>query len=223
MIADGVGGLVLYNSSVITGGFVDRFTSFKIPVKKFVDGVGESSVVVSAFAYRGPDKVFRLVVDDDDDGVLDNSYIVEFVEDRKNSLVKELNTSSEVVLEIEKGGSLSLNYLVATYAASMVYDPQIVVRASNGIYRLSLVDVIKGLTKATVFTMIVGGNSDYYLKSGETGYIIVVFPEGIEVDTVSDSIVVSVSVDGDQQTLKLIIPSKATGNGVLSSVAQVVS
>ena len=223
IVADGVGGLVIYNSTVITGDLVERFASFKMEVMYSEYGSPTASLPVSVFAYMGPDKAFRLVVDDDDDGVLDNTYLVEFTESSNNNLVSGINLSSDIVLKVNKGSVLDMNYLVVAYAASTSYDPQIEVMSGDIIYRISLVEMLRGLTKATVFTVIAGGNSDYYLKSGETGYVIVLLPEDAEIELVPGSIDAYIVVDSDRYDLKLMLPSKISDNGVFSGVVKVVT
>lgn len=222
VVAGGGEGITLFNSSVIMGSLSDRFTSFRMPIIRVQGGVTDT-VEVSVFAYRGPDRLFRLVIDDDDDGVLDSSYLVEFVENNNNRLVNPINTSGDIVLSTDKGDSFSMSYLIAIYASSMSYDPQIVVKGGDTLYRISLVNVLKGLTKASVITAIIGGNGDYRLNSGETGYIILILPENVASIWTSSSVDVSISIGGEKQKLKLIIPSKPPDNGMVSGVVQVVS
>ncbi len=223
LVADGGDGFAIYNSTVLTGTLVERIASFKMSITRNDSHGTMDSITVSVFAYMGPDKSFRLVIDDDSDGMLDDTYLLEFAESKVNNLVTGINLSRNIVARVEKGDVLTMSYLLTAYAASTTYDPQIVVIDGGKDCYISLVKMLKGLTKATVITMIAGGNSDYYLKSGETGYIVILLPGSAGLRFDSESIDLLVSIGGDQYKLKLLLPPKINDNGVFSGVVKVVS
>ncbi len=171
----GTNSFVVLDDRVLLGDFKLLLHSSNVGVLYYDRGVVRSEYVDVHVYYDELSRI-HVIIDDDNDGLMDSSYLVEFVEEAKTSVSLDLDSSN--VLVVEKNTVLPISFLEYILAGSTRPDSYIKVVVSSSVYYLvSVPGLSKSLQDLAVLSMIDRGNNDYYLGKGEVGSIIILFPD----------------------------------------------
>ncbi len=203
-----------YDNIVVMGGLEKSLQSCIIRVKYHDENGVIRDQKVNVHVYLDEEGRVHVIVDNDDDGIIDSSYLVEFV-DKPIRPAVSLNLEDTSVLEIEENSVLPISYLEYIVAKSIKPDAQIRVVSGNGYYTISVASLVQALTKPVILTSISEGNSDHYLDRGETGSIIILVPGFLELSG-GEKIGISIYLL-NTPTIKgeITIPSTTRGTGLL--------
>ncbi|MCX8185154.1 MAG: hypothetical protein RMI56_04425 [Sulfolobales archaeon] len=110
-----------------------------------VDGLGPVDLVV----FIDPDGKLSVVVDDDFDSYLDDSYLLKFVQGFKRNV--ELWLDRDAAASVARGSSIPLEHLDLVLAASTSARPIITVYDSGRVYSIPILEILKNLKKVVAY------------------------------------------------------------------------
>ncbi|MEM0285451.1 MAG: hypothetical protein QXU85_07450 [Sulfolobales archaeon] len=146
-------------SRLVSGGFI-VFGSLVASIASgvvSVTGFGSVDLVV----YVDPDGRLNVLVDDDLDGAMDDSYLIKFVQGLVLSV--DLSLDKDEVLSVSRGSDISLGYLDLVLAASSSTSPTVVVTDGSRRYYIPVVEVLKSLKKVVAYVVSVENGSSLVL------------------------------------------------------------
>ncbi len=205
----------IHDDTVLMGGLEKSLRSCIIRVEYHDENGEVRNQGVNVHVYLDEKGRVHVIVDNDDDGIIDSNYLLEFTDKPVNPTIS-LNLEDTSVLDVAEGTILPLRYLEYILAGSVKPDAQIrVVSRGGDYYTISVASLVQALTKPVVLTSISGGNNDHYLEQGETGSIIILIPGFLELGG-GEKIGISVHLP-NTPTIKgeITIPSNTRGTGLL--------
>lgn len=191
------------------GSVFPSLTSGRVLVTRVVDGL-TTSEYVDLFVYVDQGGRLNVVVDDDLDNVLDDSYLIRFQSNATSSY--ELNLNDDTVLSVGKGVTLPTSYLDFISILSSRPNPQIKVVYRDVTYLVSIADILNNLSGG-VLTAWISGN-DLILDKGERAYIMLLLPTSKF--TEGSDLSIKMLVKGSELLSKsYVIPKGLSGSGTL--------
>ena len=178
-----IGGRVLY------GSVAERLSSSKVLAEVYGSG---DRVALDLFVYIDPLGRLNVAVDDDSDGVLDDSFLLRFTQGAGSQV--PLDLGSEAVLSTAAGTSLPLEYLTALASASR---PGAAIEVVSGGVRY-LVPVPEILASLRVPTLVVSS------------------VEGVPGFTVSVVLPRCVAPEGSRLSIKVTVASRVVVDSAVS-------
>ncbi len=203
----------VYDNIIILGDLGKSIQSCIIHVG-YYNGSDSRTIPVNLHVYFDEHGKLHIVVDDDNDGLIDSTYLIAFVEGAEASISLDLN--SVYILSVEKNSVLPLSFLKYILALSVKPNAQIRVATIGGkYYTINLQDIARSLREPVILTSIMGGNDNYQLDPGETGSIIILLPDLLELGR-NDKITLSIYLSKTSPIGgEISIPQDLRGVGLL--------
>ncbi len=210
----GIDKYAIYDNTVVMGGLDKSLRSCIIGVEYRDRSGGVMYERVNVHVYFDEEDNVHVIIDNDDDGVIDSSYLVEFT-DKPIKPAVSLNLEDTYVLDVEENTILPISYLENILVGSVKPNAQIRVVSGDSYYIIDVASLVQALTEPVVLTSINGGNGNHYLEQGETGSIVVLIPGFIELSG-GEKIGISIYLLNTPPIKgEITIPSDTRGRGLL--------
>jgi len=209
----GVNDYSVYNGDVLLGGITSIIHSCTIDVE-YYNGGSISSREVNMHVYFDEHGRIHVIIDDDNDGVIDSNFLVEFTSNAQTTVL--VNPDNTYVLEVEKNSILPIGFLEYALAGSTKPNAKIrVIVSLNTYYIIEIPSITRGLQEIGILAIISRGNNDYYLSQSEAGSIIILVPSYVD-STKSSKLELSIYLSNTVSIRgELEIPQKLNGTGLI--------
>ncbi|MEM0504532.1 MAG: hypothetical protein QXN19_01750 [Sulfolobales archaeon] len=216
VLVNGVQLPVFIDDAVQVGGdrlVLGRASPFLSSGRVLVSRVVGSSVnyeYVDFIVYVDQANKLNIVIDDDLDSVLDNSYLIRFSSD--SSSTYELNFYDDISLVVGKGVTLPVSYLDLLATLSVRPNPAVKVLYGEVSYLIRVSDILSNLRGVVVTSWLTG--KDLRLDANKHAYITILIPIGRVVG--GDELNIDLTVNNVKVLSKNYrIPQGLSGSGTL--------